>query len=85
MASSVQAESIRHQVRRMFEQHGAPTDCDMCESLLIRDGFFCGRKFELDGMQAVWFVEEHEVKIHDRDGKVLASDDVGQLEHRNAA
>ncbi len=39
--------------------------------MLIRDGFFCGRRFVSDGLEAVWFIEENEVKFYDRDGKVV--------------
>src|SRR6056297_524232 len=43
------------------------------ESVLIRDGFFCGRRMETDAYRAVWFIEEDELKIHQRDsGRVVA-------------
>lgn len=43
------------------------------EATLIRDGFFCGRRFRFPLHQAVWFVEEDEVKIRDLQGNVLAT------------
>jgi hypothetical protein len=42
------------------------------EAMLIRDGFFCGRRFRLNDFQAVWFMEEDELKIRDSGGGVLA-------------
>jgi len=40
------------------------------ESMLIRDGFFCGRCFHANGFRAVWFIEEDELKIYAADGKL---------------
>ena len=85
MASRVKADTIRRQVRQIFQERGALEGAEMCESLLIRGGFFCGRRFEMDGFCAVWFVEEDELKIYDRDGKVLLSDDVEIIRRRAAA
>lgn len=31
--------------------------------MLIRDGFFCGRRFAHDSINGVWFLEENELKI----------------------
>jgi len=85
MASRLHAETIRLQVRQILEQHGAAPGSEICESLLIRSGFFCGRRFEMDGLSAVWFVEEGELKIYDRDGKTLCAEDAAVLEPRKAA
>ncbi|NND99873.1 MAG: hypothetical protein HKN47_21340 [Pirellulaceae bacterium] len=42
------------------------------ESLVIRDGFYCGRSFDLGAYRAIWFVEEDELKIRDKTGAVVA-------------
>lgn len=41
------------------------------ESLLIRDGFFCGRRFDLGSHRAVWFLEENIVKIFRHSGELI--------------
>jgi hypothetical protein len=41
------------------------------ESVLIVDGFYCGRRFHAGNYRATWFIEEDELKIHDQDGKLL--------------
>ena len=41
------------------------------ESVLIRDEFFCGRKFIAKDHHAVWFIEEDVVKIHLSDGQLM--------------
>lgn len=40
------------------------------ESMLIRDEFFCGRKFHAQHYTAVWFIEENVLKIHRADGSL---------------
>jgi len=80
-------EQIRSLIREALHRHGAAPDGSVHEAMLIRNGFFCGRRFETDGFQAIWFVEENEIKIYGRDGaiaKVLALDPT-QIERRAAA
>ena len=85
MASHTKAETIRSQVREMFTDIGVSSDAEFCESLLIRDGYFCGRRFEMDGLCAVWFVEENQLKIYDRDGKLLRANALESVQRRAAA
>jgi hypothetical protein len=80
---------IRSLICKTFSAFGGSMDRMPRETLLIRDGFFCGRRFESDGLQAVWFTEENEVKFFDRNGAILrvvglASDNL-QVEHQRAA
>jgi len=41
------------------------------ETILIRDGFYCGRRFQSEHMQAIWFIEEGEIKYYAVDGGVV--------------
>ena len=41
------------------------------EAILIRDEFFCGRRFYTEHHQAVWFIEEDVLKIYDSRGDLL--------------
>lgn len=43
------------------------------ESILIREGFYCGRRFDAEGWSAVWFLEEDQLKISDASGAVVAA------------
>jgi hypothetical protein len=61
---------IRYLVRQKFVQLGSLAESSTSESILIRDGFFCGRRFRNDGLEAVWFVEESEIKFYDREGGI---------------
>ena len=42
------------------------------ESMLVCDGFYCGRRFNAGAFYAVWFMEEHELKIHTAEGELLS-------------
>ena len=64
-------EQIRVLVCRTFAELGGPADRMPRETVLIRDGYFCGRRFEADGFHAVWFTEEHEIKFYDRAGAMV--------------
>ncbi len=64
-------EQIRSLIRETFHRYGAAADSPVHEAMLIRNGFFCGRRFMSDGFHAVWFVEENEIKFYGRDGGIL--------------
>ena len=64
-------DQIRSLIRRTFAEFGGLAEHAPRETMLIRDGFFCGRRFEADGLQAVWFTEENEVKFFDRTGAIV--------------
>ena len=65
------------------------------ESMLIRDEFFCGRKFHAQHFTAVWFIEEDVLKIHRADGTLelvlrgaeidVCEQDASDVEAQNAA
>lgn len=44
---------------------------DLRETILIRNGLYCGRKFECLGHHVVWFAEENEIKFFSPEGKLL--------------
>jgi hypothetical protein len=46
-------------------------DDSIRESILIRDGLYCGRRFETSAGYAIWFVEENQVKIFESAGRVI--------------
>ena len=66
-------ELVRSLIAHAFAEMGAESEAGpVIETLLVREGIFCGRRFELDGLQAVWFMEEEQVKVYDRSGMVAA-------------
>ncbi|MDX1948569.1 MAG: hypothetical protein SFU86_24495 [Pirellulaceae bacterium] len=63
-----------HEVRRLvattFADLGVAEPEQFRESILIRDGSYCGRRFVSDSATAIWFIEENEVKFYRADGRV---------------
>lgn len=51
------------------------------ESILIRGGFYCGRRFDAGTHHAVWFVEEDELKIYELSGQLVCSMQADEISH----
>lgn len=62
---------IRSLVRQTLARHGASLERPFGEAMLIHNGYFCGRRFESGGFQAIWFLEENEIKFYDPSGALL--------------
>jgi hypothetical protein len=70
MQNDRQTKEVREHVHQVFLQHGVDKDALIEEAILIRDGFYCGRCFECESLQAIWFVEEDQLKIYNEQGVV---------------
>lgn len=66
-------ERTRRLVSETFAAHGADPDEECYETLLVRNGFYCGRCFALNDFRAVWFAEENVIKFFGRNGEFLQS------------
>ena len=66
------AEATSQQESLKTSSDGEESVADWTESMLIREGFFCGRSFVVESHRAVWFIEEDELKIRDQSGEVVA-------------
>jgi len=64
-------DGIRRLVRRTFAELGSLNGEPISEHILIRNDLYCGRRFRCGDLQAVWFIEEDEIKVHGPDGTVL--------------
>lgn len=62
-------ERLRSYVRAMFAQLGAD-DSPLQETILLRGGHYCGRRFRAGAHLAVWFSDENEVKFYAPEGGV---------------
>jgi len=87
MTNSQRLASVRSALRKWISDR-QDDDSDVnepaSEAMLIRDGFFCGRRFRFKNFHAVWFLEEDELKIRDHAGTVLAiltGAEIDQLSH----
>ena len=62
--------SVRDRVQQLFaELHFGAGECR--ETILIRGGSYCGRRFEAEAGHAIWFVEEDQLKLVDAGGRVV--------------
>jgi len=50
----------------------------LVEACLIRNGYYCGRRFQCGDHSAVWFAEEDEVKIYAPNGALLEARSIGE-------
>jgi hypothetical protein len=75
-------EAVRRLVTETFARLGVDGAEAIRESILIRQGLYCGRRFETAGGYAIWFAEENQVKVFQDGGHVV---DVLQLASALAA
>lgn len=66
-------ERIRTAIRAELTALGVNDQSDFNETILIRNGLYCGRKYRCHGHHVVWFVEENEVKFFGPAGDLLRS------------
>lgn len=71
MSSYTPVEKIRLVIAEQLDYLGCQAASSMAESILIRNGLFCGRKFQSAGYEVVWFIEEDELKFFSPAGELL--------------
>lgn len=64
-------EQVRLLVRQTFQELQVPVDQGVEETILIRNGFYCGRRFAVAAAHAIWFCEENQLKFYGEQGKIL--------------
>lgn len=76
-------ERIRHAViGHLSRLSGFPLPAPQ-ESILIRNGLYCGRKFVWQGYEVVWFQEEDEIKFFGPCGNMLYSSAIIPFMHES--
>jgi len=65
-----QIQRARQHVQTVFQKLNASNDL-LCETVLIRDGHYCGHRFSCGVLNAVWFCEENEIKFYDGQRKLI--------------
>ncbi len=79
---------VRAVINETFRQQGVCDGTVAVESMLMQDGFFCGRRFQCEELQAVWFFEDNQIRFYDQAGNVTlecSADDQQQLPMQRAA
>lgn len=64
-------ERIRNAISAELVALGVTDIAELRETILIRNGLFCGRKFQCQGHHVVWFIEENEIKFFGPEGNLL--------------
>ena len=63
--------SIRESVAKAVGEFRSDPPAGRGEAILCRDGYLVGHQFNFDGVHAVWFVDDDEIKINDEQGEIL--------------
>lgn len=71
MSKATPVEKIRAAIANQLSAYGAQDVESTHETILIRNGLFCGRKFQCDRHEVVWFIEEDEIKFFGPCGDLL--------------
>ena len=80
MGHSRQLDRVRSVVTDRFGQLGGEGAENYCETILVRDGCYCGRRFAHEDLRAVWFAEESVVKFSDASGNSLDDVDLNDVD-----
>lgn len=64
-------DQVRLLVEHTFQELRISTEGGLEETILIRNGFYCGRRFAVEGAHAIWFCEENQLKFYGESGSVL--------------
>lgn len=71
MKPSTPVERIRQAIAWQLRSLGVRNASSLHESILIHNGIFCGRKFQCEEYEVVWFLEEDEIKFFSPFGELL--------------
>ena len=63
--------TVRELVCQTFAQLGLSSGSEPREAILVREGSYCGRRFELDTAHAVWLIDDDQVTVFGSDEEVL--------------
>lgn len=89
MTNSQRLANVRKAFQHWLAEHagsaaedggdGRPESRLAGESILIRGGFYCGRRLDASTHHAVWFVEEDELKVYEATGQLVCSMQTGEI------
>ena len=71
-------EAVRSRVSRTFAELGLSPAGALRESILIRSGAYCGRRFDAAAGHAIWFLEENQIKFYDAAGRLAEVAETGE-------
>ena len=74
-------QEVRSIVRKELAMLCGKVVDEIRETILIREGHYCGRRFQIEGFIAVWFLDKPDIKLFGADGDELKRVDSGQTQH----
>jgi hypothetical protein len=80
--------AVRGHVAEAFHQYRLADGSEPRESILLKNGIYCGRRFEVGTGFAMWNYESDELKVYTINGKLLgivAGASMERVEMRKAA
>lgn len=80
MTNSQRLANVRDCFVTWITNQTGATEAIESESILIRDEFYCGRRFRSASHHAIWFTEEDELKIFQIDGGLQCVLTGGQID-----
>ena len=73
MSHAQVTDTVRRIVAETFVAVGLSDGGEAQETILIRDGAYCGRRFDGSRGHAIWFVEEEQIKFFRADGSLACA------------
>jgi hypothetical protein len=64
------ADQIRQSIAATLAELGCDSSAGLEEAILIRQGMYCGRRFQCPGGSAIWFAEENQIKFYGAEGRL---------------
>ena len=74
--STSPTEQVRVAFGRWVQQRTGTSVEDIQETMLIRQGCYCGKRLCCQGFSAIWFVEESQIKLFGAEGQSFGTQPV---------
>ncbi|MFO0922182.1 MAG: hypothetical protein U0905_06800 [Pirellulales bacterium] len=69
----IASDTIRDRFSSYLSEGGHEIAEPVRETILIQNGYYCGRKYQSEGHTLVWFVEEDQLKMYGPNGALMWS------------
>ncbi len=83
--SQPNAQRVRELVLHSAVDFGVRQPIPCGETLLLRDGYYCGRCFKFESLRAIWLSDANQVKFYSDAGRWLGTIDLEEAAPRRKA
>ena len=67
----MEVAQVRQKVIKAIEDRGLGSTVVIGETVLVRGGYYTGRRFVFEDVEAVWLLESDRIALYANDGSVL--------------